>query len=126
MKSKSIIYLLFLLIFTQSWLQGCTAVSNNINENRDIIIAEKSGSCNLEFIEKGNFVEFKLDDGKTVSGKIVGIKRGDTFYVRDFNSSNYAGQTEIKWDRIISAKKLNVKLSKKSKYLQCGCGIAKF
>ncbi len=123
MKSKSIIYLLLLLIFTQTCFQGCAVVSRNVKEKSDIYNAKNLGSCSLSEIGKGDFVEFKLDDGKTVSGKIVGIKRGEMFYIRDYNSPKYSEETEIKWDRIISAEKLKITRSKTSFVLPCGIGI---
>jgi hypothetical protein len=112
-QSKPIIYLLFIIIITTIFLQGCTAGGYVSGRIKDVKHAKISDKCELSEISIDDYVEFQLKDGKPVRGKISWIQSDVNFNMEYLTEKDYVKTQNISWDRILEANRLEVGISRR-------------
>ena len=116
MRFKSMVWLLILLISTQSIFSGCTAIGYDIGRDKDIHNAPAK-PCQLSDIVSGDFVKIELKSGEIIKGEIKEIKSGEyliirCLYLKD-NANNYERKKTVIWDHIVTVNQLDVGIKKR-------------
>jgi len=106
---KSLIYFLIFLMLLQS---GCTAVGYGIGRQNDIRTAKPSRILMADEIEKGDYVELTLNDGKNIRGRVqynnVNQNLGIKSFSPDDEGDSYIYLKSIEWTEIAEVRELDI------------------
>jgi len=111
------VWLLVLLLSTQSIFSGCTAIGYHSGKNWDISKSKTTkSSCPLNDIVSGDSVTIKLKNGEIVKAKIREIKTDEHLVVKYLSAMKVIGERKrirtITWDEIDTVSKIKISKTK--------------